>query len=58
MCRCFVPAGATGAVLTDVDVIHQPVTIEEALPYERHSRDTNISLSRKLVNKVSVNSVF
>lgn len=28
----FVPAGATGSVLTHVDVIHQSITIQETFP--------------------------
>lgn len=34
---CFVPAGAAGSVLTNIDVIHQPVTIQETLPCKRHN---------------------
>ena len=32
MCWIFVPTGATGPILTDVDVIHQPIAIQEAFP--------------------------
>lgn len=31
---CFVPAGAAGPILTHIDVIHQAITIQEALPWE------------------------
>ncbi len=30
--RGFVPAGAAWHILTHIDVVHQPVTIEEAFP--------------------------
>lgn len=30
----FVPAGATGSILTNINVIHQPITIQETLPCE------------------------
>lgn len=33
----FVPAGATGSILTHIDVIHQSVTIQETFPCERHT---------------------
>ena len=32
MCRRFVPAGATGSILTNIDVVHQSIAIQEALP--------------------------
>lgn len=35
MCWGFVPAGATGSILTNIDVIHEPIAIQETLPCER-----------------------
>lgn len=32
MCWCFVPTGTSGSVPTDIEVIHQSITIQETLP--------------------------
>lgn len=37
MHRCFVPAGETSSVLTNIDMVHQSITIQETFPCERHN---------------------
>lgn len=50
MCWCFVPAGATGSILTHVDVIHQTITIQETLPCERHNHQWSAELKMSACN--------
>lgn len=43
MCWCFVPAGTAGPVATDVDVIHQSIAIQKALPWKEAPAVKNAS---------------
>lgn len=46
---CFVPAGAAGPILTHIDVIHQAITIQEALPWDTKHKN-RVTKTTILVN--------
>ena len=46
---CFVPAGAAGPILTHIDMIHQAITIQEALPWETKHKN-RVTKTTILVN--------